>query len=501
MTKIGNSIVAFFNGLPIAISPMNTRRQLLKAASASTAVGLSSPLTHLFSAASPQVIHIDSQRELFVDNLLIETMSGVEQRLHSPIKTPRAKSPLPVHHMKTIIKDGDIFHAWYRGSDPDYAGERHTGHAGETLHYARSRDGHEWQFPDMGINDIDCGQGKNCILANLPPYLTNFMPFLDTRPGVDSRERFKTLAGYPGKVAPKPGLFGFVSPDGISWTKRTKEAIAFNPEWRHAFDSPNITFWSSAEEKYVCYFRTWTPGENLRSISRSTSEDFETWTEPVAMNPNLPGEHLYTNHTQPYARAPHIYLAFPTRFVPDRGDAPGSDLKDVNATDILFMTTRAGAKKYHRTFTKSFIRPGMDPDAWRNRSNYVAQNLIQTGPEELSLWHRSGDRYVLRPDGFISINAESKPGELITRTLVFTGKTLSLNLSTSAIGGIQVELQQPDGTPISGFAIDDCPVVYGDTLDQEVTWTGGRHLATVADHPVRLRFVMKECDLYSFQFS
>ena len=436
-----------------------------------------------------------------MDNLLVESIIGVEQRLNRPIKTPRAKSPLPLHHMKTVIKDGDIFHAWYRGSDPDYQGERHTGHAGETLHYARSSDGHEWQFPDMGINDIDCGQGKNCILAKLPPYLTNFMPFLDTRPGVDPNERFKTLAGYPGKVAPKPGLFGFVSADGISWTRRKHEAIPFNPEWRHAFDSPNITFWSPAENKYVCYFRTWTPDENLRSVSRATSDDFETWSDPVAMNPNLPGEHLYTNHTQPYHRAPHIYIALPTRFVPDRGDAPGHDLKDVNATDILFMSTRAGSEKYDRPFTNAFIRPGMDPEAWRNRSNYVAQNVIQTAPDELSIWHRSGDRYTLRPDGFISINAGAKPGELITKPVTFTGGKLELNLSTSAVGGVRVELQNPDGTAIPGFALDDCPPVFGDALDKKVSWRSEAKLASLADQPVRLRFAMKECDLYSFKFS
>jgi len=479
----------------------SSRRQWLKTTGSFVASGAAARSAPLFSAGSPQVIHIGSRRELFVDNLLIESKDGVEQRLHRPIKAPRAKSPLPVHHMKTVIKDGDRFHAWYRGSDPDYTGERHTGHPGETLHYARSHDGHEWEFPDMGINGIDCGQGNNCILANLPPYLTNFMPFLDTRPGIDPKERFKTLAGYPGKVAPKPGLFGFVSPDGISWSKRDKEAIAFNPEWRHAFDSPNITFWSPVEEKYVCYFRTWTPGENLRSVSRSTSDDFEEWSEPVAMNPNLPGEHLYTNHTQPCPRAPHIYIALPTRFVPDRGDAPGYDLKDVNATDILFMSTRAGSDKYDRPFTKAFIRPGMDPDAWRNRSNYVAQNVIQTAPDELSIWHRSGDRYTLRPDGFISINAGSDSGELITKPIAFTGGNLELNLSTSAIGGIQVELQKVDGTPFPGFALDKCPPVYGDALDKEVRWTGDAELASLAGQAIRLRFAMTECDLYSFRFS
>jgi hypothetical protein len=34
--------------------------------------------------------------------------------------------------------------------------------------------------------------------------------------------------------------------------------------------------------------------DGLRSVSRATSEDFIDWTEPVPLNPNFPGEHIYT---------------------------------------------------------------------------------------------------------------------------------------------------------------------------------------------------------------
>lgn len=450
-------------------------------------------------------VDIASRRELFVDKLLVEKMKGVELRLHHPVKVPRPKSPLPVHHMKTVIQDGDTYHAYYRGDDPSFKGERHTGHAGETLHYAKSKDGHEWELPNLGIYEIGGTKDNNVILANQPPYLTNFMPFLDNRPGVDPSERFKTLAGYPGPGDkrgtndPGRGLFAFVSPDGISWTKK-KEAIPFRPEWRHAFDSPNVTFWSEAEQQYVCYFRTWTDPERLRSISRATSKDFETWTDPVEMNPNLPGEHLYTNGTQAYFRAPHIYIALPTRYVPGRGDAPKYDQKDVNATDILFMSSRAGSEKYDRLFTEAFIRPGMEPERWRNRSNYVALNVVPLNDTEMSIYHRSGDRYVLRTDGFISLHAGADEGELLTKPIIFSGEKLQVNLSTSAVGGLRVEIQDMEGKPIPGFALKDCPPVYGDAIDLGLKWEGDRKLSSLAGKEVRLRFVLREGDLYSYRF-
>ncbi len=476
----------------------------------SSAIFLNSTLTTflllLSSQSFAEPIDIGSRRELFVDRLLIERMQDAELRMHSPVKAPRPKSPLPERHMMTIIKDADRYRAYYRGSDPAYQGDTHTGHPGETVHYAESIDGHEWGFPTLRLHEFNRTLENNVILAKQPPFLTNFIPFLDTRPGVDSRERFKAVAGYPGagdKRGTKKtgiGLFAFVSSDGIHWTKQ-EEVIPYQPEWRHAFDSPNVSFWSEVEGQYVCYLRTWTDFERLRSISRSTSKDFKTWTKPVAMDPNLPGEHLYTNGTQPYFRAPHIYIALPTRFVPGRGDAPQYDAKDINATDILLMSTRAGSNAYDRLFKEAFIRPGLDPVRWRNRSNYVALNFVPTGPDEISIYHRSGDRYVLRTDGFVSVHAGSKTGELITKPFVYSGSKLHVNFSTSAAGSLRVEVQQTDGTAIPGFRLEDGSPLYGDRIDQVVHWNSEKKLESLAGKSVRLRFEMQESDLYSFQFS
>ncbi len=456
-------------------------------------------------AVADRPIDIGSRRELFVDRLLIDRMDGVELRMHSPVKAPRPVSPLPVAHYITVIKDCDRFRAYWRGTDPSYTGEKHTGHAGQTVEYAESRDGHEWTFPDLGLHEVHGTRKNNVILARQPSLLNNFSPFLDKRPNVPRNERYKALCGYPGpgdkrgKAGPGMGLFAFVSADGIRWTKRD-EVIPYQPQWRHAFDSQNVSFWSEAEQQYVCYFRTWTSPERLRSISRTTSKDFKTWSDPAAMNPNLPGEHLYTNQTHPYFRAPHIYIALPTRYVPGRGDAPEYDLKDNNATDILLMTSRAGSRRYDRIFTEAFIRPGPDPARWKNRANYVALNVVPTSPTEMSIYHRSGDRYILRADGFISVRAGSQRGELLTRPVVFAGSTLTVNLSTSAAGSLQVEIQSADGVPVPEFALDDCPPIYGDEIDRSVTWRAGADLSSIAGKPVRLRFLLKECDLYSFRF-
>ena len=456
------------------------------------------------AAESAKPIALGSRLELFVDNFLIEDMQGTTLKMHAPVKAPRPKSPLPVKHMVTIIKDGALFRAWYRSSDPAYTGPFHSGHSGETVNYAESQDGHEWTFPKLGLHEISGSKENNVILANQPPFLTNFMPFLDSRPGVPDEERYKALAGYPGpgdkrgSTAPGRGLFAFVSADGIRWTRKA-EAIPYSPKWRHAFDSPNVSFWSESEQKYVCYFRTWTDPERLRSITRATSADFVTWSDPIEMKPNRPGEHLYTNMTHPYFRAPHLYIALPTRYVPGKGEARDSETS-VNSTDILFMTSRAGSEKYDRTFTEAYIRPGLDPEQWINRANYVALNVLPTGPQEMSIYHRSGDRYVLRTDGFASVHAGAETGSFTTPALTFSGKKLLLNFSASAAGSLRVEIQTPEGQPIPGFTLADCEPVEGDKIEAAVQWKGKPDLSALAGQPVRLHFSMLEADLFSLRF-
>lgn len=450
---------------------------------------------------------IGSRVELFVDQSLVESMENVELHLHQPVKAPRPKSPLPSNHYITVIKAADKFQAYWRGYDRSFTGKEGSGSGGETVCYAESIDGHEWHFPELGLCEVEGSVKNNVILANRPQFLHNFVPFLDSRPGVAKDNKYKALAGHPGPGNKQTmdvtgrGLYSFFSPDGIHW-EQGNEVIPYRQEWRHAFDSANVSFWSEAEKQYVCYFRTWTDPDNLRSVSRTTSKDFIKWSDPVAMNPNLPGEHLYTTQTHAYFRAPHIYVALPTRYVKGRGDDAGGAASERNATDILFMSTRAGSETYDRLFTEAFIRPGLSPQRWKNRANYVAQGVHPTGPAEMSIYHRSGDRYVLRTDGFISVHAAAKAGEIITKEIIFEGTELFLNLSTSAVGEARVEIQNRDGNPFPGFELENCQALFGDGVSLKMEWkSSDADLASLAGEAVRLRFVLKECDLYSYRFA
>ena len=435
-------------------------------------------------ANSAEPVDIGNRRELFVGDQLIAKMDNVSFRLHEPRPGVRPQNPLPVVY-STIIKDGDLYRGYYRDIRKGYSGKQHDGHPGEMTCYAESRDGHEWSFPQLKIFDDVGTHGQNAIWDGKHMCSHNFSPFLDANP--KRTTRFKALAG----IMASGGLRAFGSDDGVHW-KLLQDDPVMTPRGGYSFDSQNVSFWSAAEQQYVCYHRTFqTPHGKLRTIHRRTSKDFINWTEPVAMNPNLPGEHLYTSQTHPYFRAPHIYIATPTRFRPDRG----------SSTDILFMSTRAGSSRYDRLFTEAFIRPGRDPERWGNRSNYVGLNVVPTAPGEMSIYHKDGYRYTLRTDGFISLRAGAGVGELLTKPIRFRGSQLEINYSTSAAGGLRVEIQDTKGRAVSGFTLTDAKELVGDRIAQTVEWKNNPDLSKLAGTPIRLRFAMLECDLYSWKFN
>ncbi len=108
----------------------------------------------------------------------------------------------------------------------------------------------------------------------------------------------------------------------------------------------------------------------------------------------------------------------------------------------------------------------------------------------------------MRTDGFVSVHADFRGGELITRPLICEGSSLFLNFATSAAGSIKVEVQDARGNPLPGLSLADAQPLFGDRIEGvvklETKPRDQRH--SLSGLPVRLRFVMKDADLYSIQF-
>lgn len=461
-------------------------------------------------AAEP--IELGMRRELFVDHHLIDKLENVQLVLHEPRdEGPVLKFDQPwegrFSGYATVLHDDGLYRLYYRGVPT--AGS--DGNSREVTCYAESKDGLTWSKPDLGLFEVDGTRQNNVILADAAPVTHNFCPFIDRNPSADPAQRFKAIGGVS-----RSGLVAYTSADGVHWEKLTEDPIFKDSGW--VFDSQNLAFWSEWEQQYVLYYRK--APDRIRAIARTTSVDFVHWTEPTMMtysdtDTSKPSHHLYTNQTQAYFRAPHIYIATAARFFPGRQVISAEQAEAVNVhpnyfkdtSDAVFMTSRGG-HHYDRTFSGAFIRPGIGLENWVSRTNYPALNLVQTGPTEMSLYVNQHygqptarlQRYSLRLDGFASVRAAYEGGELVTKSIRFDGDRLVLNFATSAAGGIRVEIQDAEGTPLPGFTLDDTVELIGNEIEREVRWKHGADVSRLAQQPVRLRLVMKDADVYALRF-
>jgi hypothetical protein len=481
-----------------------------------------------------EAIEIGSRRELFVDGHLIDKLVGAQRRMHQPV----AREIAVVHDAPwegagsgyhSVIHDGDTYRMYHRGSKLGVENGR-LKVGGQVYCYAESRDGIRWEKPNLRLYEHGGSKENNIFWTGVG--IHNFAPFLDTRPDCPPESRFKALAG----TAAEGGLFAFHSPDGIHWSLTRKEPVVTEG----AFDSQNLAFWDATAGKYRAYFRTFTEGittgkvwkpAGYRAIRTASSSDFLSWGDEADLTyEDSPVEHLYTNQIGPYFRAPHILIGFPTRYI-ERGWSPSMralpqlehrEMRSeahlrygTSLTEGLLMASRNGV--HFERWNEAFLKPGPQrPETWQYGHNYIAWHAVETksslpgAPNELSLYATEGSwtgdsnairRYTLRLDGFVSVNAGWRGGELITKPLKFTGDRLDLNFSTSAAGDIRVEIQDADGKPFPGFTLDDSAEIFGDEIDRTVQWKSGSDVSSLSGKTVRLRFVLKDADLYALKFN
>ncbi len=492
-------------------------------------------------AAEPP-IDVGSRLELLVDDYVVDKMTGGARRvLHHP--TPREIVFVGDASWEgsgcgyfSVFQDGELYRMYYHGWQLTVTQGRLTLPHELFTCYAESRDGIRWRKPELGLVEFQGSKKNNIVLATgkLGPVVIDaghIAVFKDENPACPTDAKYKAMV-----LTPKPfGLLPLASADGLRFRPMCDKPVIT----AGAFDSQNLAFWDPALGQYRAYWRiftagvtsgtTWQPA-GLRAIRTATSKDLLTWSEPVDLSyVDSPPEQLYTNVVKPYYRAPHILMGFPTRYV-ERGWSPSMEalpelehrrLRSSAAprygmalTDGLLMTSRDG-RRFQR-FGEAFLPPGPErPGTWNYGHQYIAWHPVETAaalegaPRELSFyatesyWTGTSSelrRYTLRIDGFVSVQAPLSGGELATKPLMFRGNKLLLNFATSAAGSIRIEIQDAAGKPLPGFALADCPAIFGDAIERPVSWRNAAALKPLSGTPVRLRFELKDADLFAFRF-
>ncbi len=484
------------------------------------------------------ILQIGDRRELFVDDYLVERCEGVTFEQHRPRPADVALAndrpwEAPTLGMFSVLEDNGLFRMYYRGAHGSHFGKEPPAR-GEPMCYAESRDGITWEKPDLGLFNYQGSAHNNIVLGGdrrlFPPtdkwrgdmgrYFGchgDFVPFIDTRPGVEPEGRYKALirqhkatCEMAGKTY---GLYPYQSEDGLNWRVMSHDPAIT----RGRFDSQNLGFWDAARNRYVAFNRDVrgprivdrpdrdfeeVPAANLRDIRVSFSDDFIHWSDPEFIcYEDTHDWQLYTNAVMPYPRAPHLLIGFPTRYFPQEG----------SRTEPILMISRDGGVTFRR-WEMPLVPRDAPSERDGNRGNYMARGLLPGKTGEMYAYATEGyhfvdgnhrlRRFVWRTDGFFSLTAGGA-GEITTKPFIFAGHALELNYRTGPAGSVRVEIRDAGDQPIPGYRLEDMHALSGDEIGGIARWKDNPDtaIAGLAGQPVRLRFVLRDAALYSMRFA
>lgn len=462
----------------------------------------------------------------------------------------------------TVLLVNGVYRMWYasfpRNRDTWPAGERHAPTDPYPLKsypcYAESKDGIHWTKPDLGVPPPYPGAERNIVPVvdehGHPLQLDDVgMVFLDPTAPPDSR--FRMVEHYHNRPAKQDWLNILSSADGRHWRRTYAHVLDYRSP-KHQLDSPNVIFWDDRIHQYVAYVRRnlRSPGNQGRTVARSASADLAHFPQvedspPVlkwdALDPHatVDGRRLdlmdfYTSAAFKYPDAQDAYFAFPSAYYhftrgvlqPFADDAP----TNAGTTDIQFAASRDGIHWY-RYNRRPFVATGLR-GSWDSMLLYMFRGAVPSPDgRHLYMYYSGSDcchgwdrdvrnqrilraaglaptqdvsrvsRLTLRRDGFVSAHAAYTGGEFTTPPLRFAGNQLVLNVDTSANGEVRVEIEDENGAPLRGFTLGDADRIFtANETNCPVSWRGQTDLSALAGQPIRLRFVMRDCDLYAFQF-
>jgi hypothetical protein len=474
------------------------------------------------SRAAEPAIDVGTAKQLFIDHRFVESKAGsIALRVHTPrrdgrvlIKPDQAwekRGAITVY--SSAMKYKGKFRVWYDTVVPYGKGpyEHHR-----RVCYAESSDGIHFTKPNLGLHEVNGSKANNVVM---PGVIGGCSVWID--PQAQAEHRFKSQA----KVYPTRQFHMHSSPDGIHW-KLFKRLDPGPGGW----DTQSIVFWDKRIARYVMFTRRWVRLKpritSYRTVRRLESRDFMKWTnQTVAMATDVRDRTLYKTpnkqHPMDFYGADvfvyeNVYIMLAQCFwhwqpLPKRsGLAPST-------FDVQLAVSRDGVK-FSRPTRKPFMRLG-PAGHFDSRFVWAMPHPIRVGDE---LWiyyagtNRDHDsiidskangkwlsgisRATLRLDGFVSIEAGIEQGHFITPPIRFSGKQLQLNVDAGGGGSVVVTILDNQSRPITGFSGDQAIAVNGNSVRMPVRWKGGSDLSGLIGKTVRLRFDMKNCHLYAFQF-
>lgn len=481
-------------------------------------------------AAADEPIDIGTQKQLFVDDFLIDSNDGAVRQLHQPQKVNEGQPVLQIDRpweaaggniLGGVLRHDGRFRMWYRGGG--------GGPDGGIWCYAESEDGLKWEKPSLGLIEHQGTRENNIYVFGQPQAFT---PFVDPNESDPARRmkssvnslRIDTALAY--------------SADGLRWTQYRNGAAITG----RASDTISQVLWDPFAKVYRLYTRTdygtQKTGEvrGTRDMVASADADLSdrnSWRTvrewclgwetkpPVIASAERKGRGIDPN----YYRKRQLYsvngwVHEGVQFALIWALETGPDVNGLRETMNAYLATTRGEKPWNLDwvyrgqpliprgaegqFDCRWIQPAPTIVTWKDRhwlyySGQARTHASQWSPELNG--HKGGiGLTTIRRDGFISLRANSGEAFVTTKPLRFQGSRLALNGSTTSAGGIRIEIQDVAGSALPGFALADSLAFAGDEIAGIVKWKTGSDVSEIAGQPIRLKIALHEADLYALQF-
>lgn len=430
-----------------------------------------------------------------------------------PVLTPEKANAIFLF-AGTVMNEDGLFRLWYDCWPKERIGSPRMGEF-NYVRYAESDNGMDWRLPSLGLIECEGSLANNVVYGpSLTPETGYHGGSVFKDPSAAPPERYKSI--YLGTVseqafarysAERPndvdavgtsyGIYGAVSPDGLTWTPIPEPLVVQNS------DTHNVCTYDVARGRYVAYCRSWF--FNRRTIARMETDDFRRFPLPDELFwPNAqmaPYELWYANAKTMMPGTTDYHLMFPMRWslTEDRFDFHLATSPD----GIVWGFVPGGP----------VCEPG-PPGGWDGGVVAPGLGLVELPGDRMGIIVAGSPvphKYPRRPpmgalawawwqkDRLVALEAQIE-GAFSLWPLKFRGRTAHLNFRTRIPGFVQVEAVGADGKVLPGRSFDQCDRLNGDFLDHLITWSGQADINHPEGEAVTLRFRMRSAELFAVRF-